>query len=195
MTRGARQLELLRGEALFKVSPDTQRPFEVTSGKRTVRAIGTEFSVRSDEGSLHVLVVSGAVSLDPQRGAEILHAGESAEVLNDGTLRRAVLAPEDIESRLLWTQGRIVFRDERLEDAIAEMNRYNTRQVRLIASVRQLNSRIGGAFTADGLDRFVYAISTAFGLQQIPSSDPNEILLAPRTTSIDESRASGEDAP
>jgi transmembrane sensor len=195
MTRGVRRLELLRGEALFKVSPDTQRPFEVTSGKRTVRAIGTEFSVRSDAGSLHILVVSGAVALDPQHSVEILHAGESADVLDDGTVRKSILAEDEIQSRLLWTQGRVVFRDERLQDAIAEMNRYNKRQVRLIAPVRQRNLRIGGAFTEDGVDRFVYAISTAFGLQQIPSSDPNEILLAPRNRSSDRSRPSGEDPP
>ncbi len=40
-----RRIKLLAGEALFQVAHDTARPFEVTAGETTVRAVGTGFNV------------------------------------------------------------------------------------------------------------------------------------------------------
>jgi ferric-dicitrate binding protein FerR (iron transport regulator) len=105
-----RNIRLLKGEALFMVEHDTARPFIVSAGNASVRAVGTEFNVRRREQSTEVAVVEGVVQVstlkeqspptndpDPSRTAagatrEIstdpaalrLAAGEKAQVSRDG---------------------------------------------------------------------------------------------------------------
>ncbi len=56
-----RRVRLVRGEAHFTVKKDPARPFLVTAGSVTVRAVGTAFNVRLDERSVEVLVTEGKV--------------------------------------------------------------------------------------------------------------------------------------
>jgi transmembrane sensor len=60
---GARRVRLVRGEALFVVEHDTQRPFIVRSGDTQVRAVGTQFNVRTAAGATDVTVVEGVVQV------------------------------------------------------------------------------------------------------------------------------------
>lgn len=58
-----RRVSLLRGEAHFEVEKDPNRPFEVYSNDRLVRAIGTAFSVNRLQDSIEVLVSEGTVEV------------------------------------------------------------------------------------------------------------------------------------
>ena len=77
-----RRVELDRGEALFEVARNPNRPFIVIAGERQVRAIGTAFLVRRDsQEELEVTLVEGkvAVSKLPASGvAGLLAATESS---------------------------------------------------------------------------------------------------------------------
>lgn len=59
-----RGIRLVQGEALFDVRRDPRRPFEVYVGDRTVRAVGTAFSVRLKREDIEVLVTEGVVEID-----------------------------------------------------------------------------------------------------------------------------------
>jgi len=60
----------------------------------------------------------------------------------------------DIEDALAWQRGRIVFKGERLEDALAEVDRYtNTRFVLVDDRLRDL--RVAGDFSTGHIDDFV----------------------------------------
>src|SRR5690606_34664860 len=59
---GARQVRLLRGEAMFDVAHDATSPFIVFADGSAVRAVGTAFSVRTGDG-LDVIVTEGVVEL------------------------------------------------------------------------------------------------------------------------------------
>jgi len=58
-----RRIALITGEAHFEVAKDANRPFEVYSMNRLVRALGTEFSVHKLNGRVEVLVSEGTVEL------------------------------------------------------------------------------------------------------------------------------------
>lgn len=58
-----RRIHLLSGEAHFKVQKDPERPFEVYSEDRLVRAIGTAFSVYRRNDRIEILVSEGKVEL------------------------------------------------------------------------------------------------------------------------------------
>lgn len=62
-TKNKRLINLLEGEAHFKVESDISRPFEVYAGNRMVKAIGTAFSVYRLKDKIEVIVTEGKVDL------------------------------------------------------------------------------------------------------------------------------------
>jgi transmembrane sensor len=63
-TRGERRVELVKGQALFQVAKDKNRPFIVSSGDAMVRAVGTQFDVyRKANGATTVTVLEGRVAV------------------------------------------------------------------------------------------------------------------------------------
>lgn len=117
-TRFAR---LDRGQALFTVRHDAQRPFEVLVGKERLVDLGTVFDVRSDAGALSVAVAEGAVSYDPEGAAVRVGPGQ--------VLRRAagatdlVLADVPAEQVGEWNEGRLTFEAAPLSEVAARLTR------------------------------------------------------------------------
>jgi len=62
-TATERRIALRRGEALFTVTKDPQRPFVVRAHGVDVRAIGTAFNVRVQPSGVEVLVTHGTVQV------------------------------------------------------------------------------------------------------------------------------------
>ena len=58
-----RRVELIEGQALFQVSKDKNRPFIVSSGNATVRAVGTQFDVYRKPNGTTVTVLEGRVAV------------------------------------------------------------------------------------------------------------------------------------
>ena len=63
-TAAERRVRLVRGEAHFNVAKNRTRPFLVEVGGVAVRAVGTAFNVRLDDGDLEVLVTEGKVQVE-----------------------------------------------------------------------------------------------------------------------------------
>jgi transmembrane sensor len=172
ITEDGRQVTLVRGEARFKVAHDPGRPFQVEAAGAAVRAIGTSFSVRvrGDE-QVEVLVTEGRVAIgaadddlrELSTSAPTISAGEAATVQSARVLVRKI-GQEDITRRLAWTAGQLSFEGETLEQAVAEFNRYNRRQLR-IADPQIAQKRIGGSFEATDPVSFAAALETTFGIR------------------------------
>jgi transmembrane sensor len=62
-SRDQRRVELVSGQALFQVAKDKIRPFIVSSGEATVRAVGTQFDVNRRLNSTTVTVLEGKVAV------------------------------------------------------------------------------------------------------------------------------------
>lgn len=60
-----RNVELIEGQALFRVAKDHTRPFIVHSGETNVLAVGTEFDVYKHRSGTTVTVVEGRVAVFP----------------------------------------------------------------------------------------------------------------------------------
>lgn len=58
-----RRVRLIRGEALFEVAKNAQRPFIVSAGGVDVRAVGTAFAVTLQQSAVEVLVTEGQVAV------------------------------------------------------------------------------------------------------------------------------------
>lgn len=123
-----RDIDLLRGEALFKVAHDANRPFKVQTRTAVIQAIGTQFNVYEKPDGTRVSVLEGRVKVDSAVATLSLGAGEEAQVHLDG--RITSLADADVRRTVAWRERRLVFADTPLEDMVHEFNRYS-RTVRL----------------------------------------------------------------
>jgi len=170
-SRESREIVLIRGEALFTVARDERRPFEVSVGDNAIRAIGTSFDVRLREPrEIEVMVARGIVAIDRAPGSttvsarSLLAAGDEALIDARGTARALHIGESAIGRRLAWTRGQIWLSQTTLADAIAEFNRYNSRQL-VLGEPTLATLRVGGSFTTTDPTAFLAALERIFGIQ------------------------------
>lgn len=166
---GQRLVDLERGQAMFSVAHDAQRPFVVAAGEARVTAIGTVFDVQRQGAGISVILVSGAVDVMRLSSSEKpvrLAAGQEAKLTTAGTVSRVV----DVPTATSWTEGRIVFRDTPMSEAVAEVNRYLTAKV-ILESQDLASVPVNGVFKTGDRDAFVAAASGVFGLE--PTAGPD----------------------
>ena len=171
-----RLIALEQGQALFTVAHDTARPFVVDAGAAQVRAVGTVFDVRREAGGeVRVTLVSGAVDVTggEGRGAERMAAGHQARVTRAEVRTTAV----DTASATSWAEGRVVFRDTPLRQAVFEVNRYLTDKIELDAPALE-NESVNGVFRTGDREAFVSAAAAALDLRASPGRDGADRLTA-----------------
>jgi len=159
-----RDIELLEGQALFRVAKDKTRPFIVTSGNTQVRAVGTAFDVYRKTAATVVTVIEGRVAIlpPPQASqADVESAGSVSPVVvlppmvlvsagqQVTVTAQAMTAPKpaDTAAATAWTQKQMVFASTPLSEVVAEFNRYNTRQL-VISDPSIASTRISGVFSS-----------------------------------------------
>lgn len=168
-----RSIRMLKGEAHFDVAPNKQRPFQVTAGRTMVTAVGTAFTVRMRaDDEVEVLVTEGSVALTPiVAGGHAprlpplrpIAAGEMADA-KPGSIAVRAVAPAELTQRTAWQAGELIFDGMRLDQVIAEFNRYSRRQL-VLGDTSLASLRIGGNFRPRDLDGFVRALQSSFGLR------------------------------
>ena len=85
------------------------------------------------------------------------------------------VSPEEIEVKLSWRQGNLIFRGESLEDAVAEIGRYTTVEfVILDDDLRKV--RIAGLFRAGDVDGLLATLRENFNISYQRTGD-GKILL------------------
>ena len=122
---GERRTGYLVGEAYFDVHPDASHPFTVISGPAEVTVLGTSFNLRAyPEEDIVTTLVSGAVQMSEKVGGQSvrLTPGEQGclEKTNGYMTKREV----DTYLHTAWKDGRIVFRNMRLEDLFTTLARW-----------------------------------------------------------------------
>jgi ferric-dicitrate binding protein FerR (iron transport regulator) len=133
-----RTIVLSRGEALFEVAKDPQRPFIVTTRIGDVRAVGTEFGVSLMSASTVVVTVAhGKVAVSkPNNGRFLVNdmSGTVATLVADEQLVMSANQVEPVKQvnstrELQWASGYYEFRGETVNHAVEQFNRRNRLQV------------------------------------------------------------------
>jgi transmembrane sensor len=174
----AREVRLLRGEALFHVAHDPSRPFLVSTDDAVVQAVGTQFDVyRRDDGTV-VAVLEGRVNVTTPapapaasgsaaapvagRGApraaavRSLGASQEAQVSHEGSV--SIREVSNVSDTVAWRERRLIFRDQTLEQIIGEFNRYRAHPIRLEGS--GVSERVySGVFDADDADSLLQVLA------------------------------------
>jgi transmembrane sensor len=171
-----RLVDLIDGQALFRVKKDAARPFIVLSNGTRVRAVGTQFDVYRKTTATTVTVVEGRVAVTgvpapiPAGGSSETSGGGGSEApifLSAG--EQVTLAPQitphavrvNMADAIAWTQKKLVFDETPLSEAVAEFNRYNSRQM-IIEDALLAEYHIRGHFEADDPDRLIQLLRDRF---------------------------------
>ncbi|GAB3096732.1 DUF4880 domain-containing protein [Aestuariicella hydrocarbonica] len=197
-TDSYRLISLIRGEIHVKVAKDEKRPLAVMANGKVAQAVGTEFNVEiTDEKNIELVVTEGKVRVAvlaalPEKqsvrtaleglpvSAPEVSAGQQlifGEVESDESLAAKVaeVASEDIEVKLSWQSGNLVFRGESLEEAVKEVARYTS--VEFIIqdeSLRQI--RVGGHFKAGDVESLIAALEDNFNIVARRKDDKQVVL-------------------
>ena len=106
----------------------------------------------------------------------LLPAGSVAHAVDAGVLVQEE-SPARVEESLSWRSGILVFHDITLADAVAEFNRYNTRQI-VIEDPAVARLRIAGNFRATNVEAFVRLVEHGYPLRVEQQGD--EVILKSR---------------
>jgi transmembrane sensor len=168
-----RDVDLIEGQALFRVAKNPLRPFVVSADGTHVRAVGTEFDVYRKSGGTVVTVVEGRVAVfspfppgvDQGEGASLAHssvrhidsevilaAGEQLTVsaTTSAKARGVQVLPKraNVAAATAWTQRSLVFESTPLTEVAEEFNRYNTRRLLIKDPAEVADIHISGVFSS-----------------------------------------------
>jgi transmembrane sensor len=168
-----RTVRLDRGKAYFEVVHDARHPFVVLAGNRRITDLGTKFSVLRDGDRVEVVVKEGQVRVDPidtgQATASVVAERNTVIIARENETLVAYKPPQEIENRMLWRSGVLLFDQEPLSDVARDINRYNTRKIEVVGAARDI--RIGGSFRSDNIDGFKELLRDGFGLKIVEADD------------------------
>ncbi len=120
--------------------------------------------------------VRQAGKANSQAAPVTLTAGERVDV---AAARPATPVAVDVASATGWTSGRLTFRDVRLAEAVAEINRYSRRQI-VLGGQRPADLRVNGVFDAGDTEAFVSGVTALLDLKSAPRPDGGVELTARR---------------
>jgi transmembrane sensor len=185
-TDAERHIDLLRGQALFRVAKDHSRPFIVRTGDTHVRAVGTQFDVYRKTTGTIITVVEGTVAvtgdviqpksppaqgLGPRASGLSLAAGEQLAI-EQGTVAR--LENADLEAATAWTRKRLIFEDTPLSEVAEEFNRYSIRRL-VVADAELQQIGVSGLYSSTDPTALIAFLKTQPGISV--SETETEILI------------------
>ena len=146
-----RRVSLVRGEALFAVTHDASRPFEVEMGPGRLVDLGTRFDVEKLPDAVRVAVFEGRVGVETHHGEVVLGAGRRGGYDDLGNLLTTDQADTATVAR---ADGLRHFDSEPLAVVLARMSRYHP--VTFVFSQPQLEQlRVSGTFRLTDLSLFL----------------------------------------
>ena len=180
-----RFIHLTKGQAFFEVAKDQRRPFIVSAADRHIRALGTQFDVRLDSNRIEVVLLEGRVSVDRTRTPlleKLMKRSAPVELLPGQRLVAAAgeapaVTATNAAQATSWREGWIVFEDESVERAVAELNRYSDRPIMVTDdAVKQM--RFSGVFKIGQPDRFGAVIQELLPLSAQQGAGGETVLVA-----------------
>lgn len=195
-TSAERSVRLDAGEAYFSVETDRRRPFSVRAAGGVVKAVGTAFTVRLrendavevtvEEGQVAITSLSantsGAISdrtIDAARAPLAqLTAGQSV-VFGERVEEIEQMEAPELQRKLSWRQGMLVYSGERLADVIADVSRY-TNIVIEISDPALSDKPVAGFFRVGEVEALFDSLELGFGLHVERVND--KYIILPETS-------------
>lgn len=170
MSATSRQVVLEKGEALFEVTHDENRPFLVDTGQGLVRDLGTKFNIYRKADSVTVSVLEGSVEVEtkdksiPDSPQLVTPLTRGQEVTYSDIHIRPKVVPARVERIDAWRAGRIRFSAETLRDAVDEFNRYSKKEI-ILGDPKLEALLVTGTFRIGNTQALVAALAESYDLE------------------------------
>ena len=189
-TKGARLLHLESGEVHVQVAKDPLRPLSVVAGDHVVQAIGTAFNIElMNDREIELVVTEGTVRIGDQASAfdaplknveitlpssaTVITAGQ--ELVTGETEVTRSISSDDIEVRLSWREGNLIFRGETLSEAAREVERYTGVEFFFVdENLKQV--RVSGYFRAGDVEGMLAVLKENFEVEFQRETDKRVLL-------------------
>ncbi|XUU60575.1 FecR family protein [Erythrobacter sp. HA6-11] len=174
---GRRMLALVKGEAVFSVAKDRERPFIVQAGSSRVVALGTVFAVRRAGDEADVTLIEGRVRVDKinESGADLKSAELSAgERLTVSSGQGFAISKTPLASAASWRNGRLVFDNTPLSEVLGEFNRYSIEQ-HVLRDPELADFLVSGTFRIKSSEHFAATLEAGFPIV-VRARDQGQIL-------------------
>ncbi len=189
-----RMVRMIRGEALFDVAKDPNRPFIVAAGDIHFRAVGTSFSVGVSAHAVEMLVTEGTVAVG--RAVPVPDGAESAPATasDDGTpsdastlvsagnrivVERAAIGripvavtstPSETSEKLAWRVPRLEFNATSLFEIVGLLNQHSGSRITL-GQTDLGRVEISGALRADNIEPLLQILDLNYQIQAVRLPD------------------------
>lgn len=171
----SRLLRLLRGEVQIRTGKDLMgRPFWADTAQGRIESIDSRFLLRQGEGYSRVVVSAGNLTVRVgKQPALALRTGQQMLFTSDefGPIR-----PVN-DADVAWTQGIVIADDLRLEDFLAQVNRYRPGHLGCAKAVANL--RVAGTYPLSDTDRILQTLGATLNLH-VRRFTPYWVTLEPR---------------
>ncbi|WP_020529748.1 FecR family protein [Flexithrix dorotheae] len=154
----------LEGEAFFKVTSDTSKPFIIYTGDITTTVLGTSFNISAypEMETLEVVVVEGKVRVDNNVKNKHKHA-QSILLPNDIYTYSKInqtfsTRNADISNRIGWKDGVIIIESASFEEIIKYLERWYGVEFKIEEGI-QVQGRFNGRFENKSLEAVLEGLS------------------------------------
>ncbi len=168
-----RTVNLRKGEAWFEVAKDKTKPFVVEAGAARIKAVGTAFSVRRFANGTEVLVTEGKVEVwdkgSSARRRQLVE-GDRAFLAQDASAISVSRQPVEVNRKLAWREGKVILKNQTLDDAVADFNRYSPKTI-VIVDATLRDKRLFGQYKLDAPELFAQDVSTVLDVPVAITAD------------------------
>ena len=127
-----RKVELLYGEAYFKVSPSTDHKgaaFHVLTKSQEIDVLGTEFNIRAynNDQIMATTLVEGKIRIKNGEVSETMLPNQQARIGNDTD--KIDIQEIDVSQEISWVNGLFSFNEKPLEEIMTVLSRWYDTEV------------------------------------------------------------------
>jgi len=116
----------LIGEAYFDVAHDEKRAFSVNTPHLHTRVLGTQFNIIAyeNENSEEIILRKGEVEVYSIQGNKLETLGPDLKLKFNSDTRKYGVNPVESNQYISWTEGKLVFRNESMEQVANRLGRW-----------------------------------------------------------------------
>ncbi len=134
-----RKVELIYGEAYFKVSPSTAHkgsPFHVLTKSQEIDVLGTEFNIKAyvNDTIMATTLVEGKIRIEKGGLSKTLSPNQQAVISHLGSTIN--IEDIDVAQEISWVNGLFTFNEKPLEEIITVLSRWYDTEV-VFANAKQ----------------------------------------------------------
>ncbi|MCI3945152.1 peptide ABC transporter substrate-binding protein [Pseudomonas syringae] len=176
--RNRRSVTLKNGEAFFEVSHDSAHPFVVDAGQGSIEVTGTRFNVWMYQDQVRVTLVEGSVQVSGDRthpaSSQRLDPGMQASYKTGDDTPLISQTPAQ-DASLAWRNGKLIFNDLPLSQALPLINRYLPMPI-LLADTATGAVRLGGSYNTHDLSNLLVSLPKVLPVYVTHNQNGNPVL-------------------